>query len=81
MRLTKLVHGEDEANKAQDAARAPLRRRADSTDMPSTSLSADDFADGKISVIDILVKAGLAKSKARQGDLSSGAASASTMKK
>ena len=31
--------------------------------MPSTSLSADDFADGKISVIDILVKAGLAKSK------------------
>ena len=61
--LTKLVHGEDEANKAQDAARALFGGGADSADMPSTSLSADDFADGKISVIDILVKAGLAKSK------------------
>ena len=61
--LTKLVHGEDEANKAQDAARALFGGGADSADMPSTSLSTDDFADGKISVIDILVKAGLAKSK------------------
>ena len=61
--LTKLVHGEDEANKAQDAARALFGGGADSADMPSTSLSADDFADGKISVIDILVKAGLVKSK------------------
>ena len=61
--LTKLVHGENEANKAQDAARALFGGGADSADMPSTSLSADDFADGKISVIDILVKAGLAKSK------------------
>ena len=61
--LTKLVHGEDEANKAQDAARALFGGGADSADMPSTSLGADDFADGKISVIDILVKAGLAKSK------------------
>ena len=61
--LTKLVHGEDEANKAQDAARALFGGGADSADMPSTSLSADDFADGKISVIDILVKAELAKSK------------------
>ena len=61
--LTKLVHGEDEANKAQDAARALFGGGADSADMPSTSLSADDFADGKISVIAILVKAGLAKSK------------------
>ena len=61
--LTKIVHGEAEATKAQDAARALFGGGADSADMPSTSLSADDFADGKISVIDILVKAGLAKSK------------------
>ncbi len=61
--LTKLVHGEDEANKAQDAARALFGGGADSANMPSTSLCADDFADGKIGIIDVIVKAGLAKSK------------------
>ena len=61
--LTKLVHGEDEANKAQEAARALFGGGADSDNMPSTELNAADFADGKIGIIDILVKAGLAKSR------------------
>ena len=61
--LTKLVHGEDEANKAQEAARALFGGGADSDNMPSTELNAADFADGKIGIIDILVKVGLAKSR------------------
>lgn len=61
--LTKLVHGEDEANKAQEAAKALFGGGADSDNMPSTELNAADFADGKIGIIDILVKAGLAKSR------------------
>ena len=61
--LTKLVHGEDEANKAQEAARALFGGGADSDNMPSTELNAADFVDGKIGIIDILVKAGLAKSR------------------
>ena len=42
--LTKLVHGEDEANKAQDAARALFGGGADSADMPSTSLMDATFS-------------------------------------
>ncbi|MBR6619329.1 MAG: tyrosine--tRNA ligase [Clostridia bacterium] len=62
--LTKLVHGEEEAIKAQEAARALFSTAgANADNMPTTVLSADDFADGKITVIDVLVKAGLAKSK------------------
>ncbi len=61
--LTKLVHGEEEAVKAQEAARALFSNGANTDNMPTTVLSADDFADGKIGIIDILVKAGLAKSR------------------
>ena len=61
--LTKLVHGEEEANKAQEAARAIFANGGISADMPTTTLSADDFAEGKIAVVDMLVKAKLTPSK------------------
>ena len=61
--LTKLVHGEEEAVKAQEAARALFSNGANTDNMPTTVLSDDDFVDGKIGIIDILVKAGLAKSR------------------
>ena len=61
--LTKLVHGEEEAVKAQEAARALFSNGANTENMPTTVLTADDFTDGKIGIIDILVKANLAKSR------------------
>ncbi len=61
--VTKLIHGEEEANKAQAAARALFSNKADSEHMPTTTLSDDDFTDGAITVVDAMVKAGIAKSK------------------
>ena len=61
--LTKLVHGEEEANKAQDAARALFSGNVNTDNMPTTALSAEDFENGEIGIIDVMVKAGLAKSK------------------
>ncbi len=61
--LTKMVHGEEEAQKAQDAARAVFGGTGKSEDMPSTALTAADFTDGKIGILDLLVKTGLAPSK------------------
>ncbi len=61
--LTKLVHGEEEAIKAQEAARALFAGGANTDNMPTTVLAPEDFADGKITVIDALVKTGIAKSK------------------
>lgn len=61
--VTKLIHGEEEAVKAQEAAKAIFSNNADSANMPSTVLSDEDFADGKITVIDAMAKAGLVKSK------------------
>ncbi len=61
--LTKLVHGEEEAVKAQEAAKALFSTGANTDNMPTTILTADDFTDGKVGIIDILVKAGLAKSR------------------
>ena len=61
--LTTLVHGEDEAIKAQNSSRALFGGAADTDNMPSTTLSAEDFVDGEITILDILVKTGLAKSK------------------
>ena len=60
--LTKLVHGEEEAEKAQAGARA-LFSSGDSSDMPVVELSADDFSDDKIDIGSLLVKAGLVASK------------------
>ena len=61
--LTKLVHGEEEAQKAQAAARAIFAGGGSHENMPSTKLSDDDFKDGKIGMLDMMVKSGLAASK------------------
>ncbi len=61
--LTKLVHGEEEADKALDAARAVFAGGGVSADMPTTELVFDNFVDGSILVSDLLVLGGLAPSK------------------
>ena len=61
--LTMLVHGEEEANKAQQTARALFSGSGNLDNMPSYTLSKDDLTDGKIAVNDILFKAGMTKSK------------------
>ncbi len=61
--LTKLVHGEEEAKKAQEAARAIFSQGA-AADMPTTELSEEDLKDGNIDILTILVKSGLVPSKA-----------------
>ena len=61
--LTNMVHGEEEANKAQDAARALFGGGGDNANMPSTELTNDDFGSGEIGVLNLLVKCGLAPSK------------------
>ena len=61
--LTKMVHGEEEARKAQNAARALFSGGGDAADMPSTTLAADDFTDGSIGLLDLMVKCALAPSK------------------
>ena len=61
--LTKMIHGEDEANKAQEGARALFSTGANTDNMPTTVLSDDDFADGGISVLDLMLKAKLIPSK------------------
>ena len=60
--LTKLVHGEEEAQKAQESARA-IFSAGNSENMPSVSLSDADFTDGAIDILSMLVKAGLVASK------------------
>ena len=61
--LTKLVHGEEEAQKAQQAARALFSNGGNTDNMPTTVLSDADFTDGAVSVIDVMLKAGIIKSK------------------
>ena len=61
--LTKLVHGEEEAVKAQTAAKALFAGGADNSNMPTTQLTDDDFTDGEITVLDMMLKAGMIKSK------------------
>lgn len=61
--LTKLVHDEEEAVKAQTAAKALFAGGADNSNMPSTTLTDDDFTDGVVSVLDMMIKSGIAKSK------------------
>ena len=60
--LTKLVHGEEEANKAQTAARA-IFSAGNAADMPSATLSDEDFTDGVIDIVSVLVKGGLVASR------------------
>ncbi|MDY3121469.1 tyrosine--tRNA ligase [Suipraeoptans intestinalis] len=60
--LTKLVHGEEEAKKAQEAAKALFSQGA-AADMPKTELTAEDLSEGKVDILTILVKSGLVPSK------------------
>ena len=60
--LTKLVHGEEEAAKAQEAAKA-LFSTGDAANMPTAEMTAEDFRDGKIDIITILQKSGLVPSR------------------
>lgn len=57
--LTALIHGSEEAEKAQQAARALFGSKTDTDNMPSTQLSKSDFTDGNISVLDLLRKCSL----------------------
>lgn len=61
--LTKMIHGEEEATKAQNAAKALFAGGADNSHMPETLLTDDDFTDGSIMLLDMMVKAGIIKSK------------------
>ena len=61
--LTKMVHGEEEAKKAQEGARALFGAGVNTANMPTTQLTDGDFTDGQIAVLDLLVKTGLAASK------------------
>jgi tyrosyl-tRNA synthetase len=60
--LTKLVHGEEEAKKAETSAKALFGAGAEA-DIPQTELTEADFIDGMIDIGSILVKAGLVPSK------------------
>ncbi len=61
--LTKMIHGEEEAEKALAAAKALFISGGASADMPTTELSDDNFTDGKVALLDMLVLAKLAPSK------------------
>ena len=61
--LTKLVHGEEEADKAKAASKALFAGSGDTEHMPTTELTNDDFGGGSIDVLTLLVKCGLAASK------------------
>ena len=66
--LTKLVHGEEEANKAQEGARALFAQGGSGENVPTLTLTDEDFTDGAVDVISLLVKAGLnpSRSEARR---------------
>ena len=60
--LTKMVHGEEEAQRAQDSARA-LFSKGNAADMPTAALTEEDFTEGKIDILTVLLKSGLVPSK------------------
>ena len=66
--LTKLVHGEEEAVKARNAAKALFAGGADDSNMPTTELTADQLKEGKIAILDLMLACKLAptKSEARR---------------
>ncbi len=61
--LTKLVHGKEEAEKAQQAAKALFGGGTDDANMPACRLTEADLRDGRIDILGLLVKAGLAGSR------------------
>ena len=60
--LTELVHGKEEADKAQAAAKALFEGGADDSNMPTTEVEQSDLEDGKITVLSLMIKAGMIKS-------------------
>ena len=61
--LTKLVHGEEEANRAQEGARALFSGGGDTANMPTVTVNASDFAERDMDIMAVLVKTGLCESR------------------
>ena len=61
--LTKMVHGEEEAKKAEASAKALFAGGGSSEDMPTTELSEEDLTDGGVDILTLLVRTGLCSSK------------------
>ena len=61
--LTKLVHGEEEATKAKEASHALFAGGANNANLPTVTVTAEDFPDGELDIISVLVKAGLCDSR------------------
>ena len=61
--LTKMIHGEEEADKAQEGARALFGGGANTDNMPTTEIVDEDFTDGSIAILDLLLKCKLIPSK------------------
>jgi len=61
--LTKMIHGEEEATKAQESAKALFSQGGDNSNMPTTTLVEEDFVEGNIGLLDLLVKTALVPSK------------------
>ncbi len=61
--LTKLVHGEEEAQKAREISLSLFSGSGDTANMPTTTLISEDFNEDKIGLLDLMVKGGLAASK------------------
>ena len=71
--VTALIHGKDEADKAQAAARALFSGKGNDENMPTTTLTDEDFTDGAITIADLLVRIGLYPSKgAAKRDIAGG---------
>lgn len=60
--LTELVHGKEEADKAQTAAKALFAGGSDDSNMPTTTVEDANFEDGKVTVLSLMIKAGMIKS-------------------
>ena len=61
--LTKLVHGEEEAEKARSASKQLFGGGGNAADMPTVEISEEDFVDGSIDILSLLVKGGLTASR------------------
>ena len=61
--LTKLVHGEEEAQKAKEASHALFFGNGDTANMPTVEVTAEDFAERDMDIMAVLVKAGLCESR------------------
>ena len=61
--LTKLVHGDEEAEKAREASHALFAGGGNLANMPTVELTAEDFANGNLDIMAVLVKAGLCESR------------------